>query len=209
MSVLDTFFGRGGKFFNLLEEAAQEVIETVEDFATFMEAPSTSRHAELLRIREHREKDITRKVEQELVRSYLTELERHDIMLLAEHLNRIPRTITLLAKHVVAAGLYVQTINFSRQITCMEHSADVTLNMIKELRNPQSILRIRNLFRKILRYHDRAEDDRILLVQELYSGRYDPMHAMALRDKYVLCEKIMDRFDAMALIIMHVSLKNS
>lgn len=209
MSMLDIFFNKGGKFLPLLEEAAQEVVDTANTFSSFIEAPSLSRHAEILNIRQAKEKQIIRRIESDLVRSYVTELERADIMILSEKIGFIPKTIALLAKHVVAAGVYSESINLSKQACYIEHASESALSMVRELRKSNSTLRMRNLLRKIKRYSARAEDDRMLLIQELYSNGYEPNHAMALRDMYDICSRIMNQFEDLALLIIYISLKNN
>ena len=208
MPFLNAFLHKGGKFLDLLEGFAKEIVLTSEDFESFMEAPSTSRHLELLKIHDLNEKVLIRKMETALLRTYLTELERQDILLLTEVMIRIPKTICLLAKHVITAGIHAQSINLSKQIVYINNSSEIIHSMINQLKDPHSIQRMRNLYRKIIRYYDRAEDDRVLLFQDLYSGQVSPIQAIALSQTYELSRIIHERIYSAALQIMYVAMKN-
>lgn len=208
MSIVDIFFNKGGNFLALLENCAHEIVATTEDFESFIEAPTYSRHLDLIKLHTTTEKKLINEMEDALMRSYLTELERQDILFLAENMLRIPSTIALLAKHVIASGVHAQALNFSKQTIFMGNSASVILAMIRELKDPHSIQRVRNLYRKIIRYGDRSEDDRMLLRQDLYIGQYDPIKALALSNMYHVQHLVMERFYTTALYIMFVTMKN-
>jgi uncharacterized protein Yka (UPF0111/DUF47 family) len=46
-------------------------------------------------------------------------------------------------------------------------------------------------------------------LRDLYSGKYDPLTAMALKDLYELLEKVFDRCRDAGNVISHVVLKHS
>jgi uncharacterized protein Yka (UPF0111/DUF47 family) len=47
------------------------------------------------------------------------------------------------------------------------------------------------------------------LLKDLYSGRYEPLRAMVIRDLYELMEKVIDRCRDAGNVVMHIVLKNS
>jgi hypothetical protein len=47
------------------------------------------------------------------------------------------------------------------------------------------------------------------LLKDLYSGRYDALKAMVIRDLFELMEKVIDRCRDAGNVVMHIVLKNS
>jgi hypothetical protein len=47
------------------------------------------------------------------------------------------------------------------------------------------------------------------LLKDLYSGRYEAVKAMVIRDLYELMEKAIDRCRDAGNVVMHIVLKNS
>jgi hypothetical protein len=56
-----------------------------------------------------------------------------------------------------------------------------------------------------------GEADKLMLglLKELYSGKYDALRAMIIRDLYELMEKVIDRCRDTGNVVMHIVLKNS
>ena len=54
-----------------------------------------------------------------------------------------------------------------------------------------------------------ADDYALELLGQLYSGRYEPIKVLALRDLYDLLEKVIDRCRDAGNVITHIVLKNS
>ena len=49
----------------------------------------------------------------------------------------------------------------------------------------------------------------LLLLSDLYSGRYDALQMILLRDLYELLEKVIDRCRDAGNVIAHIALKHS
>jgi uncharacterized protein Yka (UPF0111/DUF47 family) len=56
-----------------------------------------------------------------------------------------------------------------------------------------------------------GEADKLMLtlLKELYSGKFDALSAMVIRDLYELIEKVIDRCRDAGNVVMHIVLKNS
>jgi uncharacterized protein len=56
-----------------------------------------------------------------------------------------------------------------------------------------------------------SEADKLLaeLIRELYSGKYDPLKTIAIRDLYELIEKVVDRCRDVGNVVVQIVLKNS
>ncbi len=209
MFSLKQFFGKGQKFFTLLESAAQETVDSVNDLAAFMEAAPSSRQPDIISAHRDREGSLSERIREELVSTFVTELDRDDIESLADAFYRIPKAVDLFARHVIAAGSHVDQVDFSHQIKLMRRAAETMLDMTMELRHLNHLERAQTLYRKLRRLDAEAEEHRMELIGELYSGHYPPICALAIRDLYGLCEKIMSRCSGAGQVLMHIFLKNN
>jgi uncharacterized protein Yka (UPF0111/DUF47 family) len=56
-----------------------------------------------------------------------------------------------------------------------------------------------------------GEADKLMLalLKDLYSGKFDALRAIVIRDLYELMEKVIDRCRDAGNVVMHIVLKNS
>jgi hypothetical protein len=69
--------------------------------------------------------------------------------------------------------------------------------------------KIRELNDKLQYLEGEADQLMMDLLKDLYSGRYEPLRAMVIRDLYELMEKVIDRCRDAGNVVMHIVLKNS
>ena len=69
-----------------------------------MKPPQRPQHLDDLVLARRKEKKISEQISTELVRTFITGLEREDIESLAHGLSRIPKTAEKLAERLVMAG---------------------------------------------------------------------------------------------------------
>jgi hypothetical protein len=100
-------------------------------------------------------------------------------------------------------------MDFVRQIEIMEQATDVVLAMVMQLRNMKDLEKIRELNDKLQYLEGEADQLMMDLLKDLYSGRYEPLRAMVIRDLYELMEKVIDRCRDAGNVVMHIVLKNS
>ncbi len=100
-------------------------------------------------------------------------------------------------------------MDFTRQIEILEQSTDVVLAMVKQLRDLKHLEKIHELNTKLQYLEGEADQLMMDLLKDLYSGRYDAIKAMVIRDLYELMEKAIDRCRDAGNVVMHIVLKNS
>jgi uncharacterized protein Yka (UPF0111/DUF47 family) len=156
-----------------------------------------------------KEKKISEQISEELVQTFVTGLEREDIEALARGLYKIPKSAEKLAERFLMAGKHVEGVDFSKQAEMMEKATDAVHAMIKQLDSLDDLEKIKALNDK-LQYVE-GEADKVMndLLRDLYSGKYDALRAMVLRDIYELIEKVIDRSRDVGNVMMHIVLKNS
>lgn len=209
MFSLQNLFGKGDKFNELLLAAAQEAHESVRLVIELMKAPRDTNKFDELVMARRKEKKISEQISEELVQTFVTGLEREDIEALARGLYKIPKSAEKLAERFLMAGKHVEGIDFSKQAEMMEKATDAVLAMVKQLDSLDDLEKIKTLNDK-LQYVE-GEADKVMneLLRDLYSGKYDALRAMVLRDIYELIEKVIDRSRDVGNVMMHIVLKNS
>ena len=54
-----------------------------------------------------------------------------------------------------------------------------------------------------------ADEQMLVLYKDLFSGKYEPVQVMLLKDLYELLEKMIDRCRDAGNVVAHIVLKNS
>ena len=70
-----------------------------------------------------KDKKITEKINEELCRTFVTELEREDIEALSIALYKIPKTVEKIAERFIICATKLQGIDLTQQVAMMESAA--------------------------------------------------------------------------------------
>ena len=104
MFSLQQLFGKGDKFFDLLEAAAQEAHESVRLTNELIKSPRDTQKLDDLVLARRKEKKISDQISEELVKTFVTGLEREDIEALSRTIYKIPKTAEKLAERFLLAA---------------------------------------------------------------------------------------------------------
>ncbi len=209
MFSLQQLFGQGDKFHALLEKAALETHESVRLVNELIQCPGDTKKFDDLVLARRKEKKISEQISEELVKTFITGLEREDIEALARGLYKIPKTAEKLAERFLLAGPHLAGVDFSKQSEMMSKATDVVLVMIKQLHSMQDLERIKELNDKLQYIEGEADKYMMDLLRELYSGKYEAIRAIVIRDIYELIEKVVDRCRDVGNVVLQIVLKNS
>ena len=209
MFSLQQLFGKGDRFFGLLEDAAKEAHESVRLTVDLIKAPRDTRKLDDLVMARRKEKKISQQISEELVKTFVTGLEREDIEALARTIYKIPKTAEKLAERFLLASPHVEGVNFVPQAELMIKATDVVLDMIKQLHKLQDLERIKELNDKLQYVEGEADSLMMELLKDLYSGKYEALRAIVIRDLYELIEKVVDRCRDVGNVVINVVLKNA
>jgi uncharacterized protein Yka (UPF0111/DUF47 family) len=103
MFSIQQLFSDGDRFQELLETAALETHETVRLATELIKLPQKSQDLDDLILARRKGKKISEQIRTELVRTFITGLEREDIESLAYGLSRISKSAEKLAERLVLA----------------------------------------------------------------------------------------------------------
>ena len=209
MFSLQTIFGKGDKFYGLLEQSAEAARESAkalhalvshQDHAPVMAAFAASRA---------KEKALAAQISEELVNTFVTALDREDIEALNSALYKIPKTIEKFAERYDIVSSRLADIDFAPRSLVLERSTAVVEEMIGELRRGLRIDPVKKLQDRLQTLE--AEGDRMLLApyRTLYVEGNDAMRAMLAKDLFELLEKAIDKCRDVGNIVYSIVLKNS
>jgi len=81
--------------------------------------------------------------------------------------------------------------------------------MVQSLRRGLDLNAIRNLNDKLQQVEGDADKAMMDLYRDLFSGKYDAVKVIALKDLFELLEKVIDRCRDVGNVISQIALKNS
>jgi uncharacterized protein Yka (UPF0111/DUF47 family) len=209
MFSLQQIFGNGDRFQELLEAAAQESHETVRLVIELIKTPRNTQNYDDLILARRKEKKIADQISTELVKTFVTGLEREDIEALARGLSRIAKSAEKLAERLVMAGKHLDGVDFSQQAEMMSKATDAVYGLIKQLRDLKDLEKIKTFNDRLQLVELEADKYMNELLREIYGGKYDVLRAMIIRDVNELMEKVVDRCHDTGIVAMQIVLKNS
>jgi uncharacterized protein len=209
MFSLQTIFGKGDKFYGLLEQSAEAACEsakalhelvTRKDHAPVMAAFASARQ---------REKALAGQISEELVNTFVTALDREDIEALNSALYKIPKTIEKFAERYEIVAPRLVDVDFAARALVLERATEVVSEMIGELRRGLRIDPVKKLQDRLQTLE--SEGDRMLLspYRTLYVEGNDAMRAMLAKDLFELLEKAIDKCRDVGNTVYSIVLKNS
>ena len=172
MFSLQMLFGKADRFYQLLEDAASEAHESVRLVIELMKSRNTQNLDDLILAR-RKEKKISEQISNELVKTFITGLEREDIEALARGLYRIPKAAEKLAERLVMAGHHLDGIDFSKQADMMTKATEAIHEMVKQLRDLEDMEKMKTFNDRLQLVEVEADKYMNELLRDLYGGKYD------------------------------------
>jgi uncharacterized protein len=208
MFSLQTIFGKGDRFFGLLEAAADAAVQSAQALKALVREGAAARTLTEFKLARQKEKEISDRISQELVNTFVTALEREDIEALGNAIYRIPKTIEKFADRYMLAVGKLQGIDFGPRADMLEQATVLVAEMVRELRK-MNLEKMKGLYDRLRNVE--AEADRLILemYRDLYSGQYEGLQILLIKDFFELLEKAIDRCREAGAVSYHIVLKNS
>jgi uncharacterized protein Yka (UPF0111/DUF47 family) len=208
MFSLQTIFGKGDKFFVLLESAADAAVQSARALRELVKEDGSEPSLAEFKLARQKEKEISETISRELVDTFVTALEREDIEALGNAIYRIPKTVEKFADRYALATGKLSQIDFGPRAEMLEQAAVLVAEMVGELRKMQHD-RMKGLYDRLRNVE--AEADRLILemYRDLYSGKYEGLQVLLIKDFFELLEKAIDRCREAGVVAYHIVLKNS
>jgi uncharacterized protein len=206
---LAKLFGKSDRFFELLSLSAKSAHQSIEALARLLKDSNGSVSLAELALARRNEKKTAETISEELVRVFVTALEREDIEAISRTLYRIPKTVEKFGERYEIMHHLVKSSDFAPQMALAQEAASIVVRMVDMLPNSPKLENIKAENDKMQELEGRADALVLGYLKEIYSGSMDPIRAMAMRDLYDLLEKVIDRCRDACNAVSHVVLKNS
>jgi uncharacterized protein len=208
MFSLQKLLGKDDKFFDLLHASAEEGLHCVEALKRILTNPSMTPTLDEFVASRRKDKAITQEISELLIKTFVTALEREDIEALSNALYKIPKTVEKFAERYILCAPRLREVKFDTQVIMLEEAIKIVVAMLKGLKkNDLTVISQQNSRLQQIE----GDADKLMLehFRLLYSGQYDPLTALALKDLHEIMEKVFDRCRDAGNVVSHVVLKHS
>ena len=209
MFSLQTIFGKGDKFYGLLEASAAAARESTRALVELLAAPPAQRSLEKFKLARQREKNLQAQISQELVNTFVTALEREDIDALSSALYKIPKIVEKFAERYTLASGRLGEVDFASRAAMLERATEVIEEMVGLLRKGMNIDTSKALNDKMQAIEAEADRQILELYREAYAKETDPMRYLILKDLFEMLEKAIDRCRDAGNVVHQIVLKNA
>jgi uncharacterized protein Yka (UPF0111/DUF47 family) len=209
MFSLQRLLGKEDMFFGLLEASAQEAHTSVQALVRLSKAIEIPTELEEFTRSRRKDKEITATIRNAVYTTFVTALEREDIESLGNALYRIPKTVEKFGERIQLSPPLIRGVDFSGQVSLLDQATECVLQMVKSLRRGVNLEEIKSLNDRLQQVEGEADKQILELYRDLFSGKYDPLQVIMLKDLYELLEKVVDRCRDAGNVISQIALKNS
>ncbi|WP_367873245.1 DUF47 domain-containing protein [Luteolibacter sp. Populi] len=208
MISIQRFFGKEDRFFDLLIASAEEARNSIVDLTLVLRRenePSLEKFAEVRK----KDKAITQEINDLLVKSFVTALEREDIEALTTALYKIPKTVEKFVERYQISQDRIASVDFNRQAAMLDEATSLVVQMIQALRKGMDIVKMKELNDRMQQIE--GEADRLIIdsLRELYSGKYEALLVVIISNLNDLLEKVFDRCRDVGNVAKQIAYKNS
>ena len=212
MFSIRQFLGHDAKFFDLLEASAQQAETSVHELVALLgrvEQEDSSQSLDAFVHSRRKDKEITQQLTEQLVKTFITPLEREDIQALAAALYKLPKTVEKIGERILIAPKEIHGHSFAQQVALLDQAAEVVVSMVKDLRKGVDLAVTREKNNRLQTIEGEADKLEVELLTDLYRGDYEARQLMFLRDLSDLLEKVIDRCRDAGNVILEIVLKYS
>lgn len=209
MFSLQTIFGKGDKFYGLLEASAESARSSARALTELLSTPASEKSLDKFKQARRQEKDLFAQISEELVNTFVTVLEREDIEALNSALYKIPKAVEKFAERHTLALNRMGNVDFTPQAGMLEKASEVVQQMVGLLRHGMDLDKIKNLNDQLQKIEAEADRQILELYRDAYTNETDPMRYLVKMDLFEILEKAIDRCRDAGNVVYHIVLKNS
>ncbi|MBL9171646.1 MAG: DUF47 family protein [Verrucomicrobiales bacterium] len=211
MFSLQKLFGKDDRFFGLLEASAEEARHSVQALTKLLQSPASTPSLADFHQAKEADKRITNQINEALVQTFVSQLEREDIEVLSSALYKIPKTVEKIAERFIISAHIVRELDFGKHITLLDAATQHVVSLVKLLPKVGAgqLESVKELNSRLQQVEGDADKLILEILRDLYSGKYEATKVLAMKDLYELLEKVIDRCRDAGNVVSHIVLKNS
>lgn len=202
---------KGEIFFNLFVEAASNVHESAIIFTAIINTNDKAKEVQLssdLRAQRQKAVEINKRVLVQLNNQFITPLDRGDIQELSVLLLKLTKRIVKINQKLKIYSIDTKADDcLLRSATTLQNITKVLVDIMVALKNG-NYERISTDDQKTDEFDDSAIEDLRHAMKEMYSGNYDTMTVLKLKEIYKSIENAIDTSASIADLVMQISIKD-
>ena len=194
-------------FYGLFTASAQNLVEATAVLGEFIH--DNRRRTELadrLRELEHVGDQSTHAVFRQLNSSFVTPFDREDIYSLASHLDDVMDFVEAAADLVVLTGLGTLPAEMGQQTALLQRAAETTAEAMPRLRTMRDLP---DYWIEVNRIENEADKLYRRLLSRLYSGEFEALEVLRLKEVADQLEEAADAFEKVANVVESIAVKES
>jgi uncharacterized protein len=194
-------------FYELFTEAADNLVAAADVLAEFFaKTEDRTELAAKLRDHEHAGDTTTHQIFRQLNSSFITPFDREDIYALASNLDDVMDSMEAAADMVELTGLGELPQEMSRQVELLQRAAHTTADAMPRL---QAMKDLESYWIEVNRIENEADKLYRRLLSRLFSGDYDALTVMKLKEVADELEEAADALEHVAHAVETIAVKES
>ena len=198
---------KDSRFYPLFTASAENLVTATEVLGEFVH--DHARRGELadrLRDLEHVGDQATHAIFRALNTSFVTPFDREDIYNLASNLDDVMDYVEAAADLVILTGLGTLPAEMSQQVALLQRCAQVTAEAMPRLKTLKDLS---DYWIEVNRIENEADKLYRRLLSRLYSGEFDALEILKLKEVADQLEEAADAFEHVANVIETITVKES
>jgi len=198
---------RDSAFFEMFTEAGRNIAESADVLAGLLD-PNANREAiaRQLREREHAGDAVTHRIMRQLNTSFVTPFDREDIYRLASALDDVVDAMEAAADFIVLADVGKLPALMTEQITLVARASQETADAMSRLKTLKDL---EAYWIEVNRLENEADRVYRKLLSRLFSGDYDALTMVKLREVADGFEEAADALEHVAHAVETIAVKES
>ena len=209
MFSLQTIFGKGDKFYGLLEASADAARQSARALIALSKQKTPNPSLDEFRLARRREKQVFNDISAELVNTFVTALEREDIEALSAALYKIPKNVEKFAERYALFAGQLMDVDFTSRAVMLEKGCEVIAEMVGLLRKGMPLDKMKELNDRMQAIEGEADRLILDLYRDLFTKENDTARLLLRKDLFEMLEKAIDRCRDAGNVIYAIALKNS
>jgi predicted phosphate transport protein (TIGR00153 family) len=198
---------KDSSFYPLFTASAENLVAATEVLGEFVH--DHARRPELadqLRDLEHVGDQATHAIFRALNTSFVTPFDREDIYSLASNLDDVMDYVEAAADLVILTGLGTLPAEMSQQVALLQRCAQVTAEAMPRLKTLKDLS---DYWIEVNRIENEADKLYRRLLSRLYSGEFDALEILKLKEVADQLEEAADAFEHLANVVETIAVKES
>lgn len=209
-SFIKAFLPQDKVFYGLFEQVADNLTSMASDFRKALQTVDyEERKKLLLRLEdgEHDNDELTHQIFVELGQNFITPFDREDIHYLAIALDDVADFIYASSKKILNYNIDEIDGYMKSMVVAIDKSVSTLSKAIKELRNMKKLRAITEACVQINSYENEADELLEQSIKNLFSGKYEALEVVKLKDIYQDMEVITDKCEDASNVIETIIIK--